>query len=86
MEWLAQETGLGRQTLLLVALSGVAGALLGGALAHWFRGRGMIVTGAIIGAILLPLGTIAYMVHFGVIVVAVLAVVILGALANLIGG
>ncbi|WID98337.1 hypothetical protein QO058_08910 [Bosea vestrisii] len=86
MDSLAELAGMDRQMLTLAGLLAVVGALLGGALAHWFRGRGMIATGAIIGAILLPLTAIAYMVHFGVIVVAIVLLVILGGLANLLGG
>lgn len=86
MNWLAELTGLDPQTAtLLVLLSGL-GALLGGAIGHWRGGSGRIVSGAIIGAVLLPLAAIAYMVHFGVIVVAIVLLVILGGLANLLGG
>lgn len=35
---------------VIAALLSVAGALLGGAMAHYRRGSGMILTGAIIGA------------------------------------
>ncbi|WP_181832761.1 GlsB/YeaQ/YmgE family stress response membrane protein [Bosea caraganae] len=65
--------------MLLVAA--VLGALLGGAVAHWRRGSGMIVTGAIIGAIALPLICLAalfYTVIAGGIILLALAVMVVG--------
>ena len=52
---LSQQLGLDQQTIVMLVVAAVLGALLGGAVAHWRRGAGMIVTGAIIGAIVLPL-------------------------------
>lgn len=86
MDGLGWALGLSDRTLALAAALAVIGALLGGALAHWCRGRAMIVTGAIVGAILLPLAAIAYMVHFGMIIVAVVVLAVLGGLAGLLGG
>lgn len=40
---------LDQNPYLMAALLCVAGAVLGGALAHYRRGSGMIITGAIIG-------------------------------------
>lgn len=44
------------QALFLVAFVSVVGAVLGGAVAHWRRGSGHILTGAIIGG----LGTLLF--------------------------
>ena len=56
----------------------VAGAILGGALAHWQRGRGMVLTGALIGLVALPLAAYGATLYAGV----VLAIAVVGALAS----
>lgn len=42
---------LNAQSYAVIAVVSVAGALLGGAIAHWRRGAGFIATGAIIGGL-----------------------------------
>ena len=44
---------LSTQTVVLVSVLTIAGALLGGAVAHWKRGSAHIATGAIIGGLAL---------------------------------
>jgi hypothetical protein len=76
MTWLAELTGVDPQTATLLVLLCVLGALLGGAIGHWRGGSGRIVSGAIIGAILLPVAGLAFLLHLGMMaVVAVIAAV-----------
>ncbi|HKG82612.1 MAG TPA: hypothetical protein VKB16_05575 [Beijerinckiaceae bacterium] len=42
---------LSTQTIVLVSVLTIAGAVLGGAVAHWKRGSAHIATGAIIGGL-----------------------------------
>lgn len=71
------------QLLLMLAL---LGAVLGGAIGHWRRGRDMIVTGAIIGAITLPLLGIGAAMVSGIIVLLVIAAVVIGILGSIFAG
>jgi hypothetical protein len=83
MEWLSDLTGLDRQPLILAGLLAGLGALLGGAVAHWRRGSGMIVTGAIIGAVALPLiglATFFYAIYAGAIVLIGLVILVIGSI------
>lgn len=59
----------------LFALLAVFGALFGGACGHWFarRGRDRMVSGAIMGAIMLPLGAIVLTVHVTTFLIGALA-------------
>lgn len=75
---LSQQLGLGQQTIVMLLVSAVFGALLGGAIAHWRRGSHMIVTGAIIGAIALPLISLFALLYMGVIIVLALAALVVG--------
>lgn len=63
--------GLGGALAILAAL----GAVLGSAIGHWFgrRHSGRIVSGAIVGAILLPLAGLALLVHVTALLVSALA-------------
>jgi hypothetical protein len=77
--------GNANEWTLLAVLVG-AGALLGGAVAHWRRGRDMIVTGAIIGAVAIPLLG-AGLIFYSYLAAAVTIMVILGlAAAAVLGG
>ena len=42
---------LSTQTIVLVSVLTIAGAVLGGAVAHWKRGSAHVATGAIIGGL-----------------------------------
>ncbi|MFL5006714.1 MAG: hypothetical protein ACJ8DK_15340 [Microvirga sp.] len=42
---------LSTQNIVLVSVLTIAGAVLGGAVAHWKRGSGHVATGAIIGGL-----------------------------------
>ena len=42
---------LSTQTIILVSVLTIAGAVLGGAVAHWKRGSAHVATGAIIGGL-----------------------------------
>jgi len=58
---------LSTQTIVLVSVLTVAGAALGGAVAHWKRGSGHVVTGAIIGGLSLFIFSFVATVYAGVI-------------------
>jgi hypothetical protein len=68
---------LSTQTIVVVSVLTIAGAFLGGAVAHWKRGSAHIATGAIIGGLSLFLFSFVLTVYASVIgamaVVAVLA-------------
>jgi hypothetical protein len=70
---------LSTQTLVLVSVLTIAGAVLGGAIAHWKRGNAYIATGALIGGLSLFLVSFVATVYASVIgalaVVAVLGFV-----------
>ena len=80
MDAFIEAVGLGGALAILAGL----GALLGGAAGHWSRGGrgGRIVSGAIMGAILLPLAALATLIHVGVMLVGSIAL----AAAVLLGG
>lgn len=82
MTWLAELTGLDPQTTMLLVLLCGLGALLGSAIGHWRGGSGRIVSGAIIGAVLLPVAGLAFLLHLGMM--AVLAII--AALAAMFAG
>jgi hypothetical protein len=71
---------LSTQSLVLVSLLTLAGAALGGAVAHWKRGSSHIATGAIIGGLSLFLFSFVLTVYASVIG-AMAVVAILGVLA-----
>jgi hypothetical protein len=71
---------LSTQTIALVSVLTLAGAVLGGAVAHWKRGSAHIATGAIIGGLSLFLFAFAATVYASVIG-AMAIVAILGFLA-----
>lgn len=56
------------QSMLLVAVLTLAGAALGGAMAHWRRGSGHVVTGAVIGGILMFIVSLVGALYSGVII------------------
>ncbi|MEN5081871.1 hypothetical protein ABE438_05250 [Bosea sp. TWI1241] len=68
----------------MLALLAVAGAVLGGALGHWFAkpGRKRMISGAIMGALALPLGAIALTVHLTALLIGAFAM----AAAVVVGG
>lgn len=67
-----------QQTLVYGAILVAAGALLGGAVAHWRRGREMILTGAIIGAIVMPIAGLLFAIYLGVFVAVIAVAMVLG--------
>lgn len=68
-----------------VAVLAVLGGLLGGAVGHWQRGSGRLVSGAIIGAIALPLAVFLYLYYLGALVVVAIILAILAAVSGLLG-
>ena len=58
---------LSTQTVVLVSVLTIAGAVLGGAVAHWKRGSAHVVTGAIIGGLALFILSFVATVYSGVI-------------------
>jgi hypothetical protein len=71
---------LSTQTIVLVSVLTIAGAVLGGAVAHWKRGSAHIATGAIIGGLSLFLFSFVLTVY--AIALGALAIVaVLGFLA-----
>ena len=58
---------LSTQTIVLVSVLTIAGAVLGGAVAHWKRGSAHIATGAIIGGLALFIFSFVATVYSGVI-------------------
>lgn len=76
---------LGSFSLAIIAAMTVAGALLGGAVAHWRRGGGYIVTGAIIGGAAGFIAGLLGIVFSFAGTVAVLSLVVLGFLWLLFG-
>jgi len=68
------------QTIVLVSVLTIAGAVLGGAVAHWKRGSAHVATGAIIGGLSLFLFSFVLTVY--AIALGALAIVaVLGFLA-----
>ncbi len=69
----------GTLAMVVPAVLITAGALLGGAVAHWRRGTGYIITGAIIGGMLMfiPGALIAVGTVYALSIVVAAAVVIL---------
>ena len=71
---------LSTQTIVLVSVLTIAGAVLGGAVAHWKRGSAHVATGAIIGGLSLFLFSFVLTVY--AIALGALAIVaVLGFLA-----
>ena len=68
------------QTIVIVAVLTIAGAILGGAVGHWRRGGAYIATGALIGGLSLFLFGFVASVYAGVIG-AMALVAVLGLLA-----
>ena len=68
------------QTIAIVAVLTIAGAILGGAVGHWKRGGAYIATGALIGGLSLFLFGFVASVYAGVIG-AMALVAVLGLLA-----
>jgi hypothetical protein len=68
------------QTIVIVAVLTIAGAVLGGAVGHWRRGGAYIATGALIGGLSLFLFGFVASVYAGVIG-AMALVAVLGLLA-----
>ena len=68
------------QTIVIVSVLTIAGAILGGAVGHWKRGGAYIVTGALIGGLSLFLFGFVATVYAGVIG-AMALVAVLGLLA-----
>ena len=71
---------LSTQTIVLVSVLTLAGAVLGGAVGHWKRGGPYIATGAIIGGLSLFIFGFLATVYAGVIG-AIAVVAVLGFLA-----
>ena len=85
MSWLAELTGIDAQTATLLALLSGLGALLGGAVGHWRGGSGRIVSGAIIGAILLPVAGLAFLLHLGMMAVLAVIAAVAAVFAGILG-
>ena len=68
------------QTIVIVSVLTIAGAILGGAVGHWKRGGAYIATGALIGGLSLFLFGFVASVYAGVIG-AMALVAVLGLLA-----
>ena len=83
MDGVVETIGLGG----VLAVLAVLGALLGGAAGHWSRGRrsAWMISGAIIGAILLPVAALAALVHIGAALLGMLALAAAVALGGLLG-
>jgi hypothetical protein len=71
---------LSTQTIVLVSVLTIVGAVLGGAIAHWKRGSAHIATGAVIGGLSLFLFAFVATVYASVIG-AMAAVAVMGFLA-----
>ena len=71
---------LSTQTIVLVSVLTIAGAVLGGAVAHWKRGSAHVATGAIIGGLSLFLVSFVLTVYASVLG-ALAIVAVLGFLA-----
>ena len=72
---------LSTQTIVLVSVFTLAGAVLGGAVGHWRRGGAYIATGAVIGGLSLFIVGFAAALYggmIGTIAVAVVAIVVVG--------
>jgi hypothetical protein len=69
---------LSSTAILVIAMITAAGALFGGAVGHWRRGSGFIVTGAIIGAVTMLILSIVGTVYT---VAAIIVAIVLGLLA-----
>jgi hypothetical protein len=67
---------LSTQTIVLVSVLTIAGAVLGGAVGHWKRGGPYIVTGAIIGGLSLFIFGFMATVYAGVIGAMALVIVV----------
>ena len=67
---------LSTQTIVLVSVLTLAGAVLGGAVGHWKRGGPYIATGALIGGLSLFLFGLVATVYAGVIGAMALVIVI----------
>lgn len=57
------------QVAVVLGVLAAAGAVLGAAVAHWQRGRSMMITGAVIGMIVLPIVGYGAMLYAGVLIV-----------------
>jgi hypothetical protein len=67
---------LSTQTIVLVSVLTLAGAVLGGAVGHWKRGGPYIATGAIIGGLSLFIFGFVATVYAGVIGAMALVIVV----------
>lgn len=85
MTWLAELTGIDPQTATLLMLLFGLGALLGGAIGHWRGGSGRIISGAIIGAILLPVTGLAFLLHLGMMAVIAVVAAVAAVFAGVLG-
>jgi CHASE2 domain-containing sensor protein len=56
------------QTVVFFGILAAAGALLGGGVAHWRRGRSMVLTGAVIGMVALPVLGYGAIIYAGVLI------------------
>jgi MFS-type transporter involved in bile tolerance (Atg22 family) len=85
MEALSQILEMDQETAVVLVLAALIGSVLGGAIAHWRRGKEMIVTGAIIGAIMLPVIAVLASIYFTVGIAVIAAFVILGMIGSFLG-
>lgn len=81
MEGVVDAIGLGG----LLAVMAVLGAVLGAAAGHWRGGSGRMVSGAIMGAIALPLAALAFLLHVGVMVAGAVIVAALAVFGGVLG-